>query len=41
MGGASHILATGMPANSNAPTPPRPPRPNTGGGSSGNSGSGY
>ena len=41
MGGASHILATGMPANSNAPTPPRPPRPNTGGSSGGSSGSGY
>ena len=36
MGGASHILATGMPANSNAPIPPRS---NTSG--SGSSGGSY
>ena len=48
MGGASHIQATGLPANTNAPTPPTntnvpPPVPpvinyNTGGGSGGGGG---
>ena len=41
MGGASHIQATGLPANSNAPAQSSPPPPSSSGGGGGGGGGGY
>ena len=43
MGGANHLQATGLPANSNAPAQSSPPSPSysSGGGGGGGGGGGY